>query len=309
MGSVTSSRVALALALATAVALSLVATAVSEGSPAQASARLSSGYGQVGITLSFSTPTAYILRASPGNNATPCDNAKPIPGAAPVIIDDQGGRGKFIWPAELGPGLYSVCATPQTGTGQTAYSQQQFTVLDPNAPTPTAAPDPAAQVLLPSAGIAAGAPFDVTLSNWPSDIHVEAAWLVSQRKPVQGEMPPADESLSFTISPLQVPGGYTLQTQIPIDATAGGYAVRVTGFGVSILSNVFTVAAPSAPALLGSQRHVQSHPPSTAMLPTGLLEVLVAGLLLIVIGSLVHGAVRQRLARRPLAPQAGNERE
>ena len=52
-----------------------------------------------------------------------------------------------------------------------------------------------------------------------------------------------------------------------------------------------------------------SVPQRTSMLPTGLLEVLVAGLLLIVIGSLVFSAVRQRVVRCPLAPQAGNERE
>jgi hypothetical protein len=43
------------------------------------------------------------------------------------------------------------------------------------------------------------------------------------------------------------------------------------------------------------------------MLPTGLLEVLVAGLLLFVVGSLVHSAIRQRVAHGPLAPEAGNE--
>jgi len=78
-------------------------------------------------------------------------------------------------------------------------------------------------------------------------------------------------------------------------------------------TNVFTVAEPSVPAPIGSQPHVQSVPPSTSMLPTGLLEVLVevlvAGLLLFVVGSLVHSAIRQRVAHGPLAPEAGNERE
>jgi hypothetical protein len=319
MRSVTGSRVA--LALATAVALSLVASA---GGPAQASARLSSGYRQVGIeplegpagttvqvdiTLSFSTPTAYILRASPSGNATQCDNAKPIPGAAPVIINDQGGHGKFTWPAALGPGQYSVCATPQTGTGQTAYSQQQFTVLDPNAPLPTVAPMSGAEVFLPISGVVTGTPFDINVMNWPGGQRPQSARLIAMQSPPPAGFNLKGETLSFDLSPTQPPSGYNLHTKVPNDVPPGPYTIAVEGGGVSVQTNVFSVAAPSVPAPIASQPHLQSVAPSTSMLPTGLLEVLVAGLLLFVIASLVRGAVRQRVAPGPLAPEAGNARE
>jgi hypothetical protein len=320
MRHVTRLRVALALALATAVALSLVASACGS---AQASARLSSGYGQVGmeplegpvgitvqvgITLSFSTPTAYILRASPSGNTILCDNAKPIPGAAPVIINDQGGHGEFTWPAALGPGLYSVCATPPAGTGQTAYSQQTFTVLDPNAPPPTIAPIPGAEVFLTS-GVVTGTPFDINVMNWLGGQHPESARLVAMQSPPPAGFNLTGETLNFDLSPTQPPGGYNLHTTVPNDVPPGPYAIAVEGGGVSVHTNVFTVAEPSVPAPIGSQPHVQSVPLSTTMLPTGLLEVMVAGLLLFVIGSLVHSAIRQRVARGPLAPEAGNERQ
>jgi hypothetical protein len=307
--------------LATAVALSLVASA---GGPAQASARLSSGYRQVGIeplegpagttvqvdiTLSFSTPTAYILRASPSGNTILCDNAKPIPGAPPVIINDQGGHGAFTWPAALGPGQYSVCATPQTGTGQTAYSQQQFTVLDPNAPPPTIAPMPGAEVFLPISGVVTGTPFDINVMNWPGGQRPQSARLIAMQSPPPAGFNLKGETLSFDLSPTQPPGGYNLHTTVPDDVPPGPYTIAVEGGGVSVQTNVFTVAEPSVPAPIGSQPHVQSVPPSTSMLPTGLLEVLVAGLLLFVVGSLVHSAIRQRVARRPLAQEAGNERK
>jgi len=327
MRSVTGLRVALTLTLtltltlAAAVALSLVASA---GSPAQASARLSSGYGQVGmdplegpvgitvqvgITLAFSTPTAYILRASPSGNTILCDNAKPIPGAAPVIINDQGGHGEFTWPAALGPGLYSVCATPQTGTGQTAYSQQTFTMLDPNAPPPTIAPIPGAEVFLPISGVVTGTPFDINVMNWPGGQRPESARLVAMQSPPPAGFNLTGETLSFELSPTQPPGGYNIHTTVPNDVPPGPYTIAVEGGGVSVHTNVFTVAEPSVPAPIGSQPHVQSVPLSTTMLPTGLLEVMVAGLLLFVIGSLVHSAIRQRVARGPLAPEAGNERQ
>jgi hypothetical protein len=198
---------------------------------------------------------------------------------------------------------------PQSDTSQTAYSQQAFTVLDPSVPTPTIAPIPGVEAFLPISGVVTGTPFDVNVMNWPGGQRPESARLIAMQSPPPAGFNLTGETLSFELSPTQFPGGYNLHTSVPDNVPPGPYTIAVEGGAVSVHTNVFTVAEPSFPASLASQPHVQSVPPSTASLSTGLLEVLVAGLLLFVIVSLVHGAVRQRVARGAVAPKAGNERE
>src|SRR5262249_31948763 len=91
-------------------------------------------------------------------------------------------------------------------------------------------------------------------------------------------------------------------------------AVRVVGPGVDVLTNALAVVAPpDRAASVLSHQPLASPPPSASvlpmlpMLPTGPLEALVAGLLLIVIGTLAHDAVRRRVMRGTVERGAGHE--